>query len=263
MKKRHVSRLSLLLAVGLSIPFLASCQPLGVRLGAGVSFLSSDGDYSLDNASNSTSLGTIRNDLEDDLDLGDLEAGFYGRAELNWKDQSVFLSGTGFSDSGNGTLRSGFGDIPQGSQVATKEEFLNIKGFWTYHLIDTGFFRVGPGVGLNLFVLDVDARSTGPTSSFEEIDSVAIVPMPMIAAALDFSTFGVNADVGLMAIDLDDADGTYFDLDIMAWVNVVSQLDLFAGYRYLNLDTDGTADGRRFDADTTLQGFYFGGGWSF
>jgi hypothetical protein len=76
----------------------------------------------------------------------------------------------------------------------------------------------------------------------------------MVAATLD---------VGWIDIDLGDADGSYLDVEALVRVNPLPHLELFAGYRFIDIDAEGTADNRRFEAAFQLHGWMVGGGVTF
>ena len=56
--------------------------------------------------------------------------------------------------------------------------------------------------------------------------------------------------------------GTWIDIEGLATFNLLSVFDIFAGYRYISIDTEGDADGQAFEADVELQGWIVGGGIS-
>jgi hypothetical protein len=65
-----------------------------------------------------------------------------------------------------------------------------------------------------------------------------------------------------MSLDLGDVKGTWIDIEGLANFNVFGPFELFAGYRYISIDTEGEADGQAFEADVVLEGWILGGGIS-
>ncbi len=240
-----------------------SCVDLGARAYAG--FMQSDvtGDFALDSSAGGANLSSIKNDVENQLGIDDESRSLWLKAEIDPPSWGRFsASAFRYDESGNGTLSAPFGDIPAGTDVATSLAFTNLKVAWTYDLLDVALAHVSPGIALDVFDIETRVNSTSPLA-FEEVDTIAPVPMLYLQAGAEFGFVGFDVEAGWMSIDLDDADGDYLDLEAMARVNIAPKVELTAGYRFISIDGDGRADGQRFDAELELQGFFVGGGFNF
>jgi len=247
-------------SVLLILTALGACTPSAFRAAGGVALMTVGGQVSLDNSSGSAALGAVRNDLDDALDLDDNNVSPYLRFDVDFGSHRVSLSGFAFDEEGDGVLANDFGDITSGTAVRSKMDFLNIKAAYSYGLIDLEFVRVAPGIAVNTLLTDIEVSAL---NSFEQVESVVGVPMPFLQAEVGLGPVSAVFDVGAMDIDLNDADGTYWDLEGVLMVRPSDSVDIFAGYRYIDLDSDGTADARSFDADLALRGWIFGLGITF
>ena len=63
-----------------------------------------------------------------------------------------------------------------------------------------------------------------------------------------------------MAGTIGDVDGTYWDVEALLRYQATGLIEIFAGYRFINIDVEGEADGQRFDSDLILSGWMVGGG---
>lgn len=259
---RHPS-LSLLAAV--AVVLLASaCVSFNARAYGGVTQSFLEGDIALDSSAGNTNLGASKVDVEDELGLDEREFSPYLRAELGLPFGRFTASGFDFSQTGSGTLGAGhpFGDIPAGTSVLSHLEFTNVKAAAHFDLFDFGIVRLGPGIGVDFLDFDVIVSdSTG--ASFERIDNEVFVPMVFAQAEVDVGVVAATLDVGYMQASLDDARGSYLDVEALVRVNPLPLLEIFAGYRLIDADARGDADDRRYEADLRLQGWMLGGGIAF
>ena len=149
-----------------------------------------------------------------------------------------------------------------GSTVETDIEIMNFKGAVTFDIVDVGPLRLSPGVGVDLFDIDMTINATAPVVASERVEILTPVPMLFLQTELDFGLVGATLDTGWMSLDLGDVKGTWIDIEGLANFNVFGPFELFAGYRYISIDTEGEADGQAFEADIELQGWILGGGIS-
>ena len=84
--------------------------------------------------------------------------------------------------------------------------------------------------------------------------------MLFVQGEIDMGILDATVDVGWISIDLDEIGGTWWDVEGLATFNLFPALEIFAGYRYISADVDGTADGQLFDTDLEIQGFTAGMG---
>ncbi len=224
------------------------------------------GDLGLEDSSRSQALGQIKIDLDDNFSLDD-KGTPYIRFDLQSEDWNLEVSGFRFSDSADSTLSAPFGDMPQGTNVRSDLSIINAKAALTYTLVDLDVVDVGIGVCLDYFDVDMDVRSKtvlpAPATSFEETDFRAPVPMLFARAAVDVGPVGADVSVGWLSADLQDAKGTFWDLDAMISLKPIPNVDVFAGFRYISIDADGVLDSQRFDTELHLRGWYIGLGLTF
>ena len=72
-----------------------------------------------------------------------------------------------------------------------------------------------------------------------------------------------TVDAGGMAVNYGDIDGVFFDLEAMLRIQPTDHIEIFGGYRWIDVDGDGTADGQAYDADLSVRGWFVGGGFVF
>ncbi len=254
-------RLGILAVLSCLIP---ACASLHARAYGGLTQATLDGSMALQSSTGNLPLGQNGVNLENEGGVENSEVLPYLRGELGMPIGSVTVSGFAFSETGGGQLASNhqFGDILPGSLISSRVEFLNIKTAVHFDLLSLGVFRFSPGLGLDVFDLDAQISQVG-TSNYERIDNVAFVPMLFGQAEVDLGVVAGTLDVGWIDVDLEDADGSYLDLEALVRVNPLKHLELFAGYRFINIDAKGTADSRRFEAEFDLHGWMVGGGVTF
>lgn len=240
----------------------SGCVPTTVRGHVGASFLAVQGQAGLSDSSGMLSPGAVKNDFEDSLDVADRNATPYARLEGDWGAQRVTFSGFYYDENGQSTLANDFGDIPAGTTVTSSMEFWNVKGAWSYDLLPLDALRLAPGVQLGYSSMDIDVVAQ-PSTAFESLRVQGVVPMVFVQGEVDLGTVSGVVDLGWMNADIEDADGTYWDLEALVRFVPVDPLELIAGYRFMQLDLDGTADGREFDTDMQISGLFFGGGVRF
>ena len=144
--------------------------------------------------------------------------------------------------------------------MQTSMDFFAITSNYSYEVWRRDYYRVALGAQLGFYSLDVTARTTGGR---EEVTSEVIVPMPYLEAEAYWRDFTFGTNMGIMAVDLGDANGRYIDLEAYASWAINQSYDLKAGYRYILLDGYGRASSRDFDADVDVQGLYISGGVRF
>ena len=239
---------------------LASCMP-HARAYVGASFMKAQGDVALQNAANNLNLGQARNSLET-LGADDRSGSAYLRAEADWGPNRVRLSGFGATPSGDGTLSQPFGDLAANTAVHSQLDYANVSGAYTWDVVPTDLVRVGLGVqaGFHTFDLRVEDRSS---IAFESLNADLMLPMPCVDAELDLGSFSFCANLGAFEIDMGDADGQYFDAEAFARWEPVMGLEFVGGWRSLSFDANGDADGRAFDADFDIAGWFLAGGITF
>ncbi len=238
----------------------ASCRAPYVRGYAAYMQTEPSGDVGLAGSAGGTP-ASANIDVEEDLGLDD-SATPYGRLECGGGLVSLSASAFAHDSSGTGTLSAAFGDIPAGVGVTTDLDIANVKGAVVLNLLDLDAFRIGPGLGVDYF--DVDMQLSAPSlSAFEQIDVSAPVPMLFLEAEGDVGPVAATVSAGWMDAHLDDVNGRYLDLEAMLRLQPFGSVEVVGGYRWIEVDVDGTADGQDYAADLVLQGWFFGGGLTF
>jgi hypothetical protein len=248
-------------ALGAAV-FLASCAPQTFRGYAGAAFTRIQGEIALQNTGGNLNLAANMNDVKDQLGSGDGDASPYLRFEADWGANRVKASGFSHNSSGTGTLAGDFGDLPAGTAVSTDLDFTNATVSWSYDLMPGSLLRLAPGVEVGYYSLDVTVRAISSTA-FENVDTDLIVPMPYMEAEVDLGAVSLAANAGLMAVNLRDANGRYWDAEALLRARPADKIELIAGLRYLLFDAHGAASGRDFDSDFDVFGWFVGGGVKF
>ena len=248
------------LALLLSFPVFTACKGMTYRADAGPIFVRAGGDVALQNGAGTLNLGQERNDVDGNLGLGSTEAVPYIRVEANKEKHRWRLHGFGIDAEGSGTLDGDFGGLVGGSQVQTTMEFLAIDANWGYQLLRNEHWRLAVGAQIAFYALDVAARST---LGRETVDTQGFVPMPFGEVETMWGSFTFGANAGIMAVDLGDAEGLWFDAEAYARWQLTPRFDVMGGVRYLLFDVEGRAEDRDFEADMDFQGLFLTAGIAF
>lgn len=251
------------LLFGAALAALPSCAGQTYHVDVGAMFAKTSGDVALQNSAGSLQLGQNKNNVDDNLGVGDLEASPYVRLQGDQDQHRLRLHGFGIDTKGSGRLAGDYGDLvnqPGGTQVTATLRFFALGATYAYELLRDEHYRVAAGAALNFYSLDVAARSA---IGRESVQTSVLVPMPYaeVEGYLGPVTAGVNA--GFMSADLGDANGRYIDVEAFLRWQAVEELDAMVGYRYLIMDGAGNASGRDFYADVAIQGFFVSGGVRF
>lgn len=252
-----------LLCLVVAAPLLAlpSCTQFQVTAQAAYAQLSLDGDIGYKSASDPTVAASIQQDIGSAFGLGDAQDGPYGRVMIDMGVPVLAVSGFSFEERGTGMLQANFGDVPAGLGVNTDFEMQNAKASYAFQ-IDLGPVAIAPGIAVDYFDLHIDVRDV--FGAFEEtVDLAGPVPMLFLRAEADLGVVAAVAEGGYMQIDIEDVTASLLDIEAMIEVRPTSLLNLFVGYRLMNLVVDGTIDNDTIDSDFTLSGFFVGGGLRF
>lgn len=234
---------------------LASCATPDVAVDAGYMVMRLAGDFGL---AGSGGGGSARINLGQGLDIANADSP-YAKVEAQLLGLRVSLSGFDYTDSGDSILSTSFGDISAGSTVTTDVDLFNLKGTIAYDIINNDYLRISPGVGLDYFDIDMRMVATAPVSAFEEVDFQVPVPMPYLSAQLKYEDFVLDTELSGASVDLQDADGLYWDISAKLRYQPLPPVGIFVGYRYLRIKADGDTGGQDFSGDIHLNGLFFGG----
>lgn len=242
---------------------LVSCSSPYARAYAGYTNMGLSGDIALAPTVGGGSLGALKVDVEEELGLEGGSGSPYGRLDAGVGPLGVTLSAFTYSKTGTGTITRQFGNITAGTDVRSDLDLTDIKAALLWNMIDVGPVRLSPGVGVNYVDMTLDVRTVSGIAASDTVDVRAPIPMVFLQGDVELGHFGITVEGGGMKVNLEDADGTYWDLEGLFRYQPVKHVNLFAGYRWISLDAQGTADDQDFDATLQLRGWFVGGGISF
>jgi hypothetical protein len=254
-------RTSVFAAAAAAVATLPSCFQLEVSAHAGYAQLAVDGDLGYVSGA---APAAISQDLESAFGLGDDQGRPYARVALDTGVQVIAVSAFTFEESGTGVLEASFGDsgtLVAGTSVRSDLELWNAKASYAFEL-ELGPVSIAPGICANYLDLDLRVRDLIGLAD-ERAELQAPVPMAFVRGTVGLGVVSGVVEIGYMAIDVDDVDTEFLDVEVLAMVHPTPLLDLFAGYRLLALDAEGEIDGDAFDADLQVGGFVVGGGVRF
>ena len=240
------------------LTLLGACSTPGVAVQAGYAQLTLDGDLGYAQAGNGIA---VSQDLESGFGLGDAQGAPYARAMLDLGTPVLAVSGFLFDEEGDGQITAQFGDLTENTAVHKKFEMMNLKGSLAFD-IPIGPVSLSPGIAVDYFDLDIQVRDAFGAVT-EDVEVAGPVPMLFLRGQVDLGTVGLVAEAGYMKVDVEDVNASLLDIEALVEVRPIVLLNLFAGYRLMNLQMDGEVDGDAFDADITLRGFVIGGGIRF
>lgn len=186
----------------------------------------------------------------------------YLRGQLDLGSTVLTASGFIVQQAGDGTLAATFGPIASGTAVRTELDFANIK-FSAAYDIGLGPVKISPGVGFDL--IDFNLSATESTfGNRGEINEFLPLPMLFVRAEGDIGVVGIVGEVGYLDMpEIDGAEIRLLDLEAMLEFRFFPTLQLFAGYRMIDIDGQGETSDSSFALDTTLDGWMIGGGIRF
>jgi hypothetical protein len=254
-------RTTILLAAAAALTVLPSCGTPSASAHIAYASFAVDGEFGYVSGASTAS---VSQDVETAFGLGDDQSLPYARAQVDFGVPVLTGSVFRFEESGDGVLQANFGDsgtLVAGTPVTTDFEMFNAKMSATFD-ISLGPITVAPGLAVDYVDLDVRVRDRIGIAD-ERAQLTAPVPLAFVRGQVDLWLVTGVVEVGYMAIDVEDVDTTIFDLEVLAVVHPLPLLDLFAGYRMIDVDADGQVDGDTFDADLQIGGFMIGGGLRF
>jgi hypothetical protein len=245
-----------LLLASLVLMTVPACSVPTVAVQAGFAQLSLDGDIGYVQNTETVSIGQDAKAFG----LGDKQGSPYVRGQVDFGMPVLTVSGFSFEDEGQGRLgATGFGRLkPLGAVNST----LEMQALKLSYAFDIGFgpVAISPGFAVDYFDLSIEATNGLIT---ERVDLNSPFPLLFLRATVDFGTVGAFVEAGYLGADIDDVDGTLLDIEAQLLVRPWSALELFVGYRYLQLQLDVSIDDDSFDTDLTISGLIFGGGLKF
>jgi hypothetical protein len=238
---------------------LAGCANTVYRLDAGAMISRANGDIALQ-GSGPTFNSNAKNDVADDFGLGDATPSAFGRLQADADNDRFRIEGFALNTDGEGVLQEDYGDILAGTTVDASLRFFSLGANWNHAILRGDNWRLGAGLQASFVSLDLAARAPGQR---EETVTQSLVPMPLVDGEVRFGNVAVGVTFAGMYADVGDATGTFLDGELYARWLLSSEFQIFGGYRYIVLDAEGQASDRRFDADITIDGVFFGVGVCF
>lgn len=190
-------------------------------------------------------------DLEEGLDLEDRDIVPAASVAVEWVGLRVQVSGFQTEVDGEEVLGSDFGGIPAGTLVDTEGTLTNARASVVLSGIDAGFMKIRPGVGVEWIDFDLDADSVAGT---EKIEAFAPVPVVVLNGEVELGPVRLVADVAGIYGNYQDLEGTLIDGEATLRFGVAGPVEIFAGYRYLQADLEGSTEGIPFDVSLRLHG---------
>ncbi|MCA8977952.1 MAG: hypothetical protein KDC98_24715 [Planctomycetes bacterium] len=240
---------------------LSACSFVGATGEVGFTRIGVAGDVALASATGGVQPSSYQG-LDTSLGLGSELGSPHVRGQLDLG--NTVLTGSAFmlSEDGDGTLAKTFGPLSTGTTVRSRLELTEAKVSIT-HDFDLGLVKVSPGLGLDALDLRVSARESA-FGNEGSIDQLLPLPMLFCRAEGDVGLATVVAEVGYLDMpDLGGARFTLLDLEALLEFNLLPTVHLFAGYRMIDLDGYGEADGSSFALDLVVDGWTIGGGIRF
>ncbi|MCK5944993.1 MAG: hypothetical protein KAI24_23600 [Planctomycetes bacterium] len=239
---------------------LPACFQFEIQAQAGYAQLALDGDIGYQNGAQS---GDIDQDIESAFGLGDDQGSPYVRAKLDFGVPNLSVSAFTFEDEGEGTLEANFGNVPQNVPVRSQFDLSNAKAAYAFEIpIVPGIASISPGIAIDYFDLAIDVRDAFGISQ-ENVELAGPLPLAFVRGEVDLGIVSAVVEGGYITADIDDVEGEVLDLEAQLLLHPTDLIEIFVGYRSLNLDLNGMVDGDTFDTDITLSGFMIGGGFRF
>lgn len=202
----------------------------------------------------------------DQLGLDDSVTAFSPRADLHVGPLDWTFDYAAADFSGTGTTSAEIeldgATIAAGTAVESDMDLAVWRATGTWDLVPTDFATVG--IGLGLAAVDIDASIVDP-SAIVSVSADEIVPVPYAAlrGGLDWGDLEAEALLGLVAVDIDEYEASYVDLDLFVRYHVFggstrASIAVLLGYRLVDLDAEYEDGDDRVAIDTTLSGPYLG-----
>ncbi|MFO1076297.1 MAG: hypothetical protein U1E73_01065 [Planctomycetota bacterium] len=239
---------------------LTSCYQFVVTGQVGYSQLGLDGDLGYVNGTSSIA---VQQDLQSGFGLGDDQGTPYARASVDLGVPRIAASGFLFSDEGRGQLTANFGgNLTAGTFVDSKFDLGMAKASFTFD-IPIGPLTLSPGLAVDFVDLSINVKDTLGIAT-EDVELKAPLPLGYVHGDLALGSWvNLVAEVGYVQVDVKDINAKLLDIEALVELNAIGPVNLFAGYRKIQLDGDGAIDNDNFDISVGLSGFLIGGGVRF
>ena len=254
MRIRHLIAIPALIA-------LTSCYQFEITAQAGYAELGLDGDVGYVEDPGNTNPVAVQQDIQS-LGLGEDQGTPYGRVEMDFGVPVLAVSGFLFEEDGRGVLDATFGNIPVGAAVDTEFELGSAKVSYAFE-IPLGPVSIQPGVALNVVDFSLLARDTIGFAT-ADVELQAPLPMGFVRGEIDIlGWLQFVGEVGYIEVDVDDVEAEMLDVEALAELTALEPLNLFIGWRSIDIAGKGEIDGDSVDIDFGLSGLIIGGGFRF
>ncbi len=253
-------RISLVVAAAV-LSTLPACYQFEVTAQAGYAQMAVEGDLGYVSGASSAS---ISQDVESAFGLGDDQGTPYGRLMIDTGVPVLAVSGFMLEDDGTGVLQTNFGDSPlliAGTPVRSDLELMSAKFSYAFE-ISLGPVSLSPGIAVDYIDLSLEVADQIGIAT-ETVELKAPIPLAFLRGEVDLGLVSAVVEVGYMSIDVEDVETSFLDLEALLMIHPTPLLNLFVGYRSLELDAVGLIDGDAFDTDLQISGFMLGGGLRF
>jgi hypothetical protein len=250
-----------------SLLLLCACANPTVRVYTAYMDILPDGNAGLEDLAATNNANGIRSDLTDEFNLGNGNTP-YIRLDLDADRWKIELSGFQYKQGARSKLAASYGDIPAGRLVDTELKVSNLKLGVLTDLVDLGPVTVSGGLAFNYFdvgmnVTELEPRGPLNQTGFENSEFQAPVPMLYLRGVVDTGVVRGELSMAWLEAKVADVDGLFLDIDAMLVMSPMPAFDIFAGYRYINIDVDGRLDEQLFTTKLDLSGWYLGVGITF
>lgn len=254
---------ALCLVLVLLLPVSCVVSDVGIGLRAGSMQVDPSGHLALQNSAKTNQPDDVRIDLADGFDVADEKTPILG-ARYEHDNFEFDVSAFYHDASQRSTLTQSFGDIAASvaspTPVTSDLTFINAKATAAYKLLDLPMLDLSAGIAFDFFSVDMDVRSA---TAFENMSFTAPAPMLFGRAKADIWLLSGLLELAWLDLDLEDAKGSFFDLNAMISYRPLPEFELFIGYRNILIDVQGDFDGQDFATHLRISGLYLGGGVTF
>lgn len=238
---------------------LCSCYQLEVSAQVGYAQLALDGDLGYVNGESNAE---IRQDIESAFGLGDDQGSVYGRASVDFGVPTLTASGFLFEDEGQGILTADFGDnLVANTPVVSEFSMANAKVSYVFD-ISLGPVTISPGLAADFVDLSMEVQDAFGIVS-EKVELQAPIPLAFLRAGLDFGIVGAMVEGGYMQVDIEDVEAKMLDIEALVELRPLDWLNVFVGYRSIEVQAEGLIDDDQADIDIGVSGWLVGGGIRF
>jgi len=258
LKPRRSARVLRLSCLALALFALEACS--GLKLGADVGYgkFAVSGDLGLGPSTGGPPTGSI--DIEDSLGIKDGKGTPYVRVQGAAAVLAFTASGFTFNQNAQGLLKDAFGDIPANTAVNTDTDLTVFKGAVSFDILNVGVVRVSPGLAVDYLDMSFIPSATGIS---QEVKGQTPVPLLFLQAEANFGPVSAVVDLGGIQANLEQANGSLYDIEALVRFHPTANLHLFGGIRNLIMDADGDQNNQLFTADLRVTGWMAGVGLQF